>query len=190
MLHINEAIVVEGIYDKKRLQEITDAVIISVNGFAIYKDKEKISLLKRLAKEKGLIILTDSDFAGKRIRNYIKNCLGDLPVRHAYIPQISGRERRKEKPGAEGVLGVEGMTAEVLEKALRRAGCMPTDSAEKRTEITKAQLYADGLIGAQDSDKRRKELAKKLDLPLNLSTNALLDILNALCTYEEYRKLL
>lgn len=189
MLHITEAIIVEGIHDKIKLQQVVDSLIITTNGFSIYGDKEKIAMIKKLALEKGLIILTDSDSAGKRIRSYIKNCIGNIPVKHAYIPQLEGKERRKDKAGAEGVLGVEGMTAQVLESVLLRAGCMVTDQPNK-VQITKIDLYEDGLIGMPQSKLLRQRLAKKLELPTNLSTNALLEVLNSLYTLEGYRDIL
>lgn len=189
MLHIKEAIIVEGIHDKIKLQQVVDAVILTTNGFSIYGDKEKLTLIKKLALEKGLIILTDSDSAGKRIRSYIKNCIGNIPVKHAYIPQLKGKERRKDKAGAEGILGVEGMKAEVLEKVLLRAGCMVSNQLNK-PQITKSNLYEDGLTGASNSKALRQKLSKKLDLPTNLSTNALLEVLNSLYTIEEYKAIL
>ena len=166
-----------------------DTIIITTNGFSIYGDKEKLSIIKKIALEKGLIILTDSDSAGKRIRSYIKNCIGNIPIKHAYIPQIKGKERRKEKEGSEGILGVEGMTAEVLEKALIRAGCM-VDNRSKKASITKTILYEDGLIGKKNSKLLRQKLLKKMDLPSNLSTNDLIEVLNSLYTIVEYKNIL
>lgn len=189
MLQINEVIVVEGNHDKIKLQEVVDAIIIPTNGFSIYGDKEKLLLLKKLAKERGLIILTDSDSAGKRIRTYIKNCIGNINVKHAYIPQIEGKERRKSKASAEGTLGVEGMNAETLEMVLIRAGCLVTDQPIKNL-ITKTDLYEDGLIGMSQSKLLRQRLCKEIDFPLNLSTNVLIEVLNSLYSLEEYRNIL
>ena len=189
MLHIKEAILVEGLYDKQRLKTIVDTCIITTDGFAVYKDKEKMALIKRMAQERGLIILTDSDSAGRRIRNYIKNCTAGLSVKHAYIPQIEGKEKRKEKAGAEGILGVEGMTEDVLTQVLTRAGCMPV-SGEKRTEITKLHLFEDGLTGGSGSAEKRRALLKHLNFPSNISSNGLLEILNAFYSLEEYRNVL
>ena len=189
MLHIKEAILVEGLYDKQRLKNIVDACIITTDGFAVYKDKEKLALIRRMAQDRGLIILTDSDSAGKRIRNYIKGCTDGLNVKHAYIPQIEGKEKRKEKSGAEGILGVEGMSEQTLTEVLTRAGCMPA-AGEKRTEITKLHLFQDGLAGGSGSAVKRRALLKQLNFPANISSNGLLEILNAFYSLEEYREVL
>ncbi|MDD4689738.1 MAG: DUF4093 domain-containing protein [Eubacteriales bacterium] len=186
MLHIKEAILVEGLYDKQRLKNIVDTCIITTDGFAVYKDKEKLALIRRMARERGLIILTDSDSAGKRIRNYIKSCTGGLDVKHAYIPQIEGKEKRKDKAGAEGILGVEGMTEETLTHVLTRAGCMPMQG-EKRTEITKLHLFQDGLTGGSGSAQKRGALLRHLNFPSNISCNGLIEILNAFYSLDEYR---
>lgn len=191
MLRIREAIVVEGRYDKNTLSQLVDTVILETSGFGIFKDRERLALLRRLAEQRGLIILTDSDGAGFVIRNYLKGAIDPALVKHAYIPDLYGKERRKRAPGKEGKLGVEGMRPAVLEEALRRAGATflgeDGPAPSPRRPITKADLFSDGLSGGPDAAARRQALMRALDLPEHLSTNALLPILNALFTYEEYK---
>lgn len=190
MLRIKEVIVVEGRYDKNTLSQVVDAVILETSGFGIFKDREQLALLRRLAEKRGLIVFTDGDGAGFLIRRYLKGAIPPELVRHAYIPDIYGKERRKRKGGKEGKLGVEGMSPEVIEQALRRAHATVLDEdapqAAPRRQITKADLFACGLSGAPDSAVRRKALLVRLDLPERLSSNALLDVLNALFTCEEF----
>ena len=185
MISVKEVIVVEGRYDKNTLSQVFDAVIVETSGFGLFKDREKLALLRRLAEKRGLVVLTDSDGAGFVIRNYIKGAIDPALVKMAYIPDVPGKERRKSSPSKEGKLGVEGMSAEVLIAALRRAGAtLGGETATHRTGgITKATLYELGLSGRPDSAARRRELLKKLDLPEKLGANALLDVLNAL--YDE-----
>ena len=185
MISVKEVIVVEGRYDKNTLSQVFDAVIVETSGFGLFKDGEKLALLRRLAEKRGLVVLTDSDGAGFVIRNYIKGAIDPALVKMAYIPDVPGKERRKSSPSKEGKLGVEGMSAEVLIAALRRAGAtLGGETAPHRTGgITKATLYELGLSGRPDSAARRRELLKKLDLPEKLGANALLDVLNAL--YDE-----
>lgn len=188
MIRIKEAIVVEGRYDKNTLSQVVDAVVVETSGFGVFKDKEKLALLRRLAEKRGLIILTDSDGAGFVIRNYLKGSIPPDRVKHAYIPDLYGKERRKRAPGKEGKLGVEGMRRSVLEAALRRAGATILDDGapDSRTKpLTKADLFALGLSGGPDSAARRRALCKKLDLPERLSANALMEVLGALYTVEE-----
>lgn len=183
MLKMKEAIVVEGRYDKNTLSQLVDTVIVETGGFHIFKDPEKISLLRRLGEKQGLILLTDSDGAGLVIRNYLKGILPLEQVKHAYTPDIYGKERRKRTPGKEGKLGVEGMTPAILEEILRRAGATileEEDSVPQKTTLTPADLYAYGLAGGPDSRKKRKKLLKRLNLPENLSTRAMLSVLSAL----------
>ena len=182
MISVKEVIVVEGRYDKNTLSQVFDAVIVETSGFGLFKDGEKLALLRRLAEKRGLVVLTDSDGAGFVIRNYIKGAIDPALVKMAYIPDMPGKERRKSSPSKEGKLGVEGMSAEVLIAALRRAGAtLGGETATHRTGgITKATLYELGLSGRPDSAARRRELLKKLDLPEKLGANALLDVLNAL----------
>lgn len=189
MFRVKEAIVVEGRYDKNTLSQLVDTVILETSGFAIFQDAERLVLLRRLAQARGLIVLTDSDGAGFVIRNYLKGAIDPALVKHAYIPDRYGKERRKRRPGKEGKLGVEGMPPQVLEQTLRQAGATFLDEAGEtpppRRAITKADLYAAGLSGGEGSAQRRRELLKALDLPEHLSPNALLVVLNALYGYEE-----
>ena len=188
MLKIREAIVVEGRYDKNTLSQVVAAVILETSGFGIFKDKEKLALLRRVGEKRGLILLTDSDGAGFVIRNYLKGALPKDQVKQAYIPDIAGKERRKRRPGKEGKLGVEGMDPATLLSVLRRCGATFEEEGEKTPAgepITKADLFALGLSGGSGSAERRKALAKALDLPEHLSPNALLDVLNLLTTREE-----
>ena len=186
MLTIKEVIVVEGRYDKNALRQVVDAVILETGGFAIFNDRQKQKLLRTMAERRGLIVLTDSDGAGFVIRNFIKGCVDPRLVRHAYIPDIRGKEKRKTAPSKEGKLGVEGMRPQVLLEALRRAGASVEDGAESAPRITKADLYARGLSGGADSASKRKALQKRLGLPEHLSADALLDVLNALMSCEAF----
>lgn len=194
MLRIKEAIVVEGRYDKNTLSQLVDAVIIETGGFGVFNNKELTALLRRLAAERGLIVLTDSDGAGFVIRNHIKSAIDPALVKHAYIPDVAGKERRKRAPGKEGKLGVEGMRPEVLEAVLRRAGATILDEGgadlSPRTPITKADLMEWGLAGGEGSRERRQALLTALDLPGHMTPNALLPVLNALYGREELEKVL
>ena len=189
MFRIQEAIVVEGRYDKNTLSQMVDTVILETSGFGVFQNAELVALLRRLARTRGLIVLTDSDGAGFLIRGHLKSALPAQGVKHAYIPDVPGKERRKRAPGKEGKLGVEGMRPEVLEAALRRAGATFLDetgeAAPKRQAITKADLMALGLSGGPGAAERRKELLHRLELPERLSPNALLEVLNALFTLGE-----
>ena len=196
MLKIKEAIVVEGRYDKNKLAQLVDTVILETSGFGIFKDKEQLALLRRIGEKRGLILLTDSDGAGFVIRNHLKGALPPDQVKHAYIPDCFGKERRKRRPGKEGKLGVEGMEPEVLLQALRRAGATILDEEEEREEstpLTKADLFACGLSGGEGSREKRQALLKKLGLPAHLSPNAMLPVLSALydreSLLEEMKKL-
>ncbi|HIT32269.1 MAG TPA: DUF4093 domain-containing protein [Candidatus Enterenecus stercoripullorum] len=192
MLKIKEAIVVEGRYDKNALSQVVDAVILETSGFSVFKDSEKVSLLRRLAGQRGLIVLTDSDGAGFVIRNFLKGAIPPEQVKHAYIPDVYGKERRKRAPGKEGKLGVEGMRPEVLRQALLRAGATVEgeDASPPRGALTAADLFALGLTGAPDAAARRATLLQRLDLPAHLSSKALLVVLNALYTPQELARLL
>ena len=187
---IREVVVVEGRYDKNALSQVVDATIVTLGGFAVFNDREKLAFLRRLAEERGLIVLTDSDGAGFVIRNYLKGALPRNQVKQAYIPDIHGKERRKRAPGKEGKLGVEGMKPAVLLEALRRAGATFEDEeavGERRQDpITKADLYALGLTGGQDSAAKRRALLKALDLPEHLTPNAMLEALNLLYSREAF----
>ena len=184
MLRLRQAIVVEGRYDKNKLAQLVDAQIIETHGFGIMKDRELLAFLRRVAEARGLIVLTDAYGAGFVIRNYLKGALPKDRVRHAYIPAIPGKERRKTAPGKEGILGVEGMTPELLLRVLEQAGASFDETP--RSEITGADLYTLGLSGRPDSAKRRAALLKRLELPMHLHGNALLDALNLLFTREEF----
>lgn len=193
MIRIREAIVVEGRYDKAALRAAVDAVVLETEGFGVFSDKEKLALLRRLAEKRGLIILTDSDGGGFLIRNYLRGALDPRLVKHAYIPEIPGKERRKRRPGKEGKLGVEGMSARTLIDCLRRAGATvegEAASADRGAPLTKADLYALGLTGRPDSAARRAAVKSALDLPEKLTTNALLEVLNVLSSREELEELL
>ena len=183
MLKIKEAIVVEGRYDKNTLSQLVDGVILETGGFGIYKDQATLALLRRLAEKQGLIVLTDSDGAGFQIRNYLKSALPPDQVKHAYIPDRPGKERRKRQPDKEGKLGVEGMSQPVLEQVLRQAGATilgETSRQARRASLTKDDLYACGLAGGTGSREKQQRLLKKLDLPAHLTPNAMLPILSAL----------
>ena len=188
MRSVKEVIVVEGRYDKNTLSQAVDAVIIETSGFGIFNDGEKQKLLRRMAEARGLVVLTDSDGAGFVIRNFIKGCVDPSLVKHAYIPDVPGKERRKSAPSKAGTLGVEGMSPEVLTAALERAGATFEDGAEPRkiSRITKADMYKKGLSGGSGSAERRRELLKKMDLPERLTADGLLDVLNAVMTREEF----
>ena len=188
MRRIKEVIVVEGRYDKNTLSQVVDASILETSGFGIFNDAARRRLLKTLAETRGLIVLTDSDGAGFLIRNHIRGAVDPKYVKHAYIPDIYGKERRKAKASKEGKLGVEGMRPEVLLEALTRAGATFDDSpAEERpAQITKADLYARGLSGREGSAGKRRQLLKSLELPERMSADAMLDVLNALMDREEF----
>lgn len=190
MIRIREAVVVEGRYDKNTLAQLVDTVILETSGFGIFKNAQLVALLRRLSETRGLIILTDSDGAGFLIRSHLKSALPSSGVKHAYIPDRYGKERRKRRPGKEGKLGVEGMPRDVLEEALRRSGATFLDEAapEGRREepITKTDLYLLGLSGGTDASQRRAQLLRRLDLPEHISVNALLPVLNALYGREDF----
>lgn len=188
MHSVREVIVVEGRYDKNALSQVVDAVIIETSGFGIFNDAEKRKLLQTMAEARGLIVLTDSDGAGFVIRNYIKGCVDPKLVKHAYIPDIYGKERRKSAPSREGKLGVEGMKPQVLLDALIRAGVTFDDEENKKTapRISKADMYARGLSGREGSAEKRARLIKQLGLPERLTADGLLDVLNATMNREEF----
>ena len=185
MVRIREAIVVEGRYDKNTLSQIVDAPIFETRGFGIFKDKEQMALLRAVAQRRGLIVFTDSDGAGFVIRNHIKSAIPGTYLKHAYIPDIPGKEKRKAAPGKEGKLGVEGMTKEVILSALRAAGATFEDSSQPHSGgITKQDFCALGLSGGADSSRKRLALQKKLNLPEHMSANALLLAVNMLYTLD------
>lgn len=192
MIRIREAIVVEGRYDRARLQSVAEALIVETEGFGIFRDREKMALLKRLAATQGLVVLTDSDAAGFLIRDRLAGAIPPSQIKHAYIPEIPGKERRKTTPSKEGLLGVEGMDAQILLTALCRAGA--TMEGENWTGIppflTKARLFEDGLSGSAGSLARRERFLSYLGLPRKLSANRLLEVVNATMTEEDYRNAL
>ena len=188
MHSVKEVIVVEGRYDKITLSQVVDAVILETSGFGIFNDAAKRRLLKKLAETRGLILLTDSDAAGFLIRNRIKGFVDPALVKHAYIPDVYGKERRKARASKEGKLGVEGMRPEVLLEALIRAGAT-IDDCEMVTaspRISKADFYALGLSGREGSAEKRKKLLRQLELPERMSADAILDVLNALMDREGF----
>ena len=186
MVKIREAVVVEGRYDKNTLSQILDAPILETSGFGIFKDKQQMALLRRIAETRGLIVFTDSDGAGFVIRNHIKSAIPGKYLKHAYIPDIYGKEKRKAAPGKEGKLGVEGMTKEVILESLRRAGAtIDGEEAAPVRQITKQDLMELGLSGTPEASQNRLKLLKKLNLPEHMSPNAMLQALNLLYTLEE-----
>ena len=190
MVRIREAIVVEGRYDKNTLSQIVDAPILETSGFGLFKDKKQMALLRQVACRRGLIVFTDSDGAGFVIRNHIKSAIEPRYLKHAYIPDIQGKERRKAAPGKEGKLGVEGMSAEIILEALRRAGATFEDeSNHARGTVSKQDLMELGLSGGKDSSAKRLALLKKLNMPEHMSANAMLQALNLLYSLEELTQL-
>lgn len=195
MITLTQAVIVEGRYDKIRLSSLLDTVIVETNGFRIFKDREKLALIRALAHKKGIVILTDSDTAGFRIRRYLQ---GAIPkedyknIYHAYIPEILGKEKRKLQPSKEGTLGVEGMSTQILLEALQRAGVLAGEISQPREThpLTKLDFYEDGLTGKENSEALRLQLLRQLSLPHYLSANALLQVINATMTREEYRQAL
>lgn len=186
MIKIKQAIIVEGKYDKIRLSNIVDAVIIPTNGFSIYKDKETAELIKTLARTVGIIILTDSDSAGFQIRSRIRSIVREGEVINVYIPDIAGKERRKREPSKEGLLGVEGVDDKLLMEAFAKAGVLAEEREPNPDPITKADLLDLGLVGGENSAVRRAELQRRLGLPQRLSANMLLEILNVSYTRESF----
>lgn len=191
MVKIREAIVVEGRYDKNTLSQIVDAPILETAGFGIMKDKADLALLRNVAEKRGLIVFTDSDGAGFVIRNFLKSAIDSKYLKHAYIPDIPGKEKRKTAPGKEGKLGVEGMTPEVILEALRRAGACFDGEVQCRSAgtITKQDMMQLGLSGAKDSKMMRQRLVEHLQLPAHISSNALLQALNLLMTLQQLQEL-
>ena len=192
MIKVREAIVVEGRYDKNTLSQIVDAPILETSGFGIMKDKQQLALLRKVAANRGLIVFTDPDGAGFVIRNYLKGAIPADQIKHAYIPDITGKERRKSAPGKEGKLGVEGMRPEIILDALRKAGATIEGESRDRTvgNITKQDFMELGLSGGANSKERRLKLLKKLDLPEHTSSNALLQAINLLMNIDELREVI
>lgn len=189
MIKLKEAVIVEGKYDKINIENFIDAFIVVADGFRIFKDREKTELLRKIAKENGLIVMTDSDSAGMLIRSHLKGVIGEGKITQVYLPQIKGKEKRKEKHSAEGFLGVEGLGEEVIISALEKAGVVG-EKLQKRSDksINKTLLFELGLSGTRDSKLNREKLLKGLDLPLNMSANALIDYFGRIYSEEEFRK--
>ncbi len=188
MISLKQCIIVEGKYDKQKLSRLVDATILATDGFRIFRDKEKRLLIRRLAAQNGIIILTDSDHAGFLIRQHIKGLVPAEQITNVYIPEILGKERRKPAPSKEGLLGVEGVADELLLEALEQAGVFHAET-RATPKLTKLNLYQDGLSGTADSSRRRQRLLQKLNLPHYLTANALLELINATMTPEEYHAL-
>ena len=191
MIKLKQAVIVEGRYDKIKLKNIIDAPIIETNGFRIFNDKQRQSLIRQIADKRGILIMTDSDGAGFVIRNFLKGTVDKSKIKNCYIPQLSGKEKRKVRGSAEGFLGVEGVPDEVIIEAVRKSGAeIVGEEAQERKEITKADLFSLGLTGTENSAQKRKQLLDKLNLPGYLSTNAMLTALNCLYSLEELKKII
>ena len=186
MIKLDMPVIVEGKYDKITLENVVDALIITTDGFSIFKNKEKCRMIRLLAQKNGVVVITDSDHAGNQIRAFIKNIVGDSKIINVYIPQLSGKEKRKAHSSAQGFLGVEGMSVAVLENALKKSGVCGKDLPPDRRKITKTDMFAAGLSGVENSGENRKSFLKRVDLPVDLSPNAMLDILNTIMTFEEF----
>lgn len=188
MIKLSQAVIVEGKYDAIKLSNFIDALIITTEGFGIFKNKEKQKFLRRLADEKGIIIITDSDSAGFMIRNFVSNIADKDKVIHVYIPDIYGKEKRKEKPSAEGKLGVEGVREEIILAALKKAGVTADKTQSTSRKITNIDLFEYGFSGRENSKEKRKQLLKSLALPERLSTASLIKVLNNFVTFEEFEQ--
>ena len=187
MIRLNQAVIVEGKYDAIKLSSIIDALIITTDGFSIFKDKEKLNLIRTMAKKTGIIIITDSDMAGFKIRNYIKGAITEGDITNVYIPDIFGKEKRKELPSKEGKLGLEGMEKQIILEALQKAGVLGvTQQPQQRKKVDKPLLFELSLTGTPDSSQRRRKLYKALSLPSRLSTNSFIQIVNATMDYEQF----
>lgn len=189
MIHVQQVIIVEGKYDKIKLSSVVDGMILVTNGFSIFKDKEKMSLIRTYAEKTGIIILTDSDSAGFKIRNYLKGAVKGNII-NVYIPDIFGKERRKEKASKEGKLGVEGMNNEIIVDAFKKAGVVFSERDTQKEKITRIHLYEDGFSGGENSSFKRKKLLEYLELPELLSVSGMLDVLNSMFSLDEYKKII
>ncbi len=188
MLKTDKIIVVEGKYDKIKLDSVIDAVIVPTDGFGIFKDKEKQRFLRKLAEKKDIVIMTDSDSAGFVIRNFLSGILPKSRIINAYVPDIFGKEKRKDTRSCEGKLGVEGIPAEIIRNSLERAGVIVSEEKAERRIVTKQDFYSDGLTGSEGSKEKRINLLRYLDLPERMTTNAMLEIINAFMSYDDYKK--
>lgn len=191
MIHIEQAVVVEGKYDKIKLSSIIDGVIITTNGFSVLKNKEKLDLIRYYAKNKGIIILTDSDSAGFKIRSYLKGAVNEGNIINVYIPDVFGKEKRKNAPSKEGKLGVEGIDCDVLLEAFKKAGVIMSEKSDTliTEKITVADLYELGLSGGSNSSEKRKLILKELKMPELLSASAMLEVVNTMMSKEEFCEL-
>ena len=191
MIKLKEAVIVEGRYDKIKLKNIIDAPIIETNGFRIFNDRERRDMIRQIADRRGILIMTDSDGAGLVIRNFLNGAVDKSKIKHCYIPQLEGKEKRKEQKSKEGFLGVEGVPDDIIIEAIRKSGATVIgEEAAQTTEITKADLFKLGLTGTENSAQKRKKLLKKLNMPDYLSTNAMLTALNCLYSLKELKSLL
>ena len=191
MIKLKEAVIVEGRYDKIKLKNLIDAPIIETNGFRIFNDKERRDMIRQIADRRGILIMTDSDGAGLVIRNFLNGAVDKSKIKHCYIPQLEGKEKRKEQKSKEGFLGVEGVPDDVIIEAIRKSGATVIgEEAAQTNEITKADLFTLGLTGSSNSAQKRKKLLKKLNMPDYLSTNAMLTALNCLCSLEDLKSVL
>lgn len=186
MIHIEQAVIVEGKYDKIKLSSVIDAVIIPTNGFTVFKDKEKLALIRYYAEKKGLIVFTDSDTAGFKIRNYIKGAVKNGTIINVYIPDIFGKEKRKTAPSKEGKLGVEGVSVQIILDAFAKAGITACEKSQQREQITRLDFYELGLSGHDNSSEKRKLVLKKLNLPELLTTTSMLEILNTMMSRQDF----
>ena len=186
MIKLNMPVIVEGKYDKITLENVVDALIISTDGFRIFKNKEMCDLIRTLAEEKGIIVMTDSDGAGQVIRNHIKNIAANGKIINVYVPQLKGKEKRKAVASKEGILGVEGLSKEVLSEVLLKYGVIGEEISSPKKKITKTDFYELGLSGTQNSAQNRQAVISALNLPKNLSPSALLDVVNSLYGYDEF----
>lgn len=189
MIRLKQAVIVEGKYDKIKLSSIIDGVIITTNGFSVMKNKDTLNLIRFFAEKSGIIILTDSDAAGFRIRNYIKGAVKNGKIINVYIPDIFGKEKRKTSPSKEGKLGVEGIDKELILNAFEKAGVFSEETDESREYITRIDLFEAGLSGGGNSSEKRRVMLKKLNMPQRLSANGMLDVLNTMMNREEFLKL-
>lgn len=188
MIKIKEAVIVEGKYDKIRLSGILDTVIIETDGFGVFNDKEKQRLIRFLAEKRGIVIMTDSDSAGFKIRSFIKGITNAENIKNVYIPDVYGKEKRKTEMSSEGKIGVEGMETRVLLEALGKAGVLCSENEKPGgREITYTDFFEDGITGRENSGEMRKKLARRLNLPEKISSSALLKIINSYMTYDEYK---
>lgn len=187
LIKVDKPIIVEGKYDKITLENVVDALIISTDGFGIFKNAEKCRMIRKLAqKNNGIIVMTDSDNAGSQIRAYLKNIIGDSPIINVYVPCLEGKEKRKAVRSKEGLLGVEGMSGDIILKALEKSGVNTADNISSSPKITKNDMFELGLSGCSDSSENRKKLLRFLELPESLSPNAMLDVINNIFVRDEF----